>query len=355
MPRLRELRLCTPLHLAARSGRRSTIELLLERRARVTERDGRGHTALRHAASALKPQAVNVLLVNGAEATYFSAALHAGLRKLEATARRVLESSGGGSSSSRRKLSAAAEDAAADAAADEMGALLESEDELEDASGESEREAEAEGTVRLTASIQEKAAQWARVLACLARGGAAVKRSDLDDLGVGWSECEHHLSGRGPAAEERPSAAVGGSRRRSPPSLFYTSMRAAAQTLTAENVLERFYAARMVGARPLQSECERLLLQNAQRLEEAGTFAAVGVSAGRALRALLSNVLRRRVAAVVQREWPEEGTRLIDQRRLVRRLAWAEELDIFAAPEGEAMEESDADGESEGAEDEEED
>ena len=53
---------CTPLHLAARSGDRRTLRLLLEHRAHVNARDGRGHTALRHAARALQPRAVHELL-----------------------------------------------------------------------------------------------------------------------------------------------------------------------------------------------------------------------------------------------------------------------------------------------------
>jgi hypothetical protein len=108
------------------SGDRRTLRLLLEHRAHVNARDGRGHTALRHAARALQPRAVHELLRSGAEATFFGVALRTALRKLGALAR-------------------AQDDAARHGASDAVAEIL------------------------------ARAAQWARLLSCLARGGAPVR------------------------------------------------------------------------------------------------------------------------------------------------------------------------------------
>ena len=150
------------MHLAARSGDRRTLRLLLEHRAHVNARDGRGHTALRHAARALQPRAVHELLRSGAEATFFGVALRTALRKLGALAR-------------------AQDDAARHGARDHVeGAHDGATDHVESAhDGAHERgaaEIVTKHAAEMQAEILTRAAQWARLLSCLARGGAPVRR-----------------------------------------------------------------------------------------------------------------------------------------------------------------------------------
>jgi len=52
----------------------------------------------------------------------------------------------------------------------------------------------------------------------------------------------------------------------------------------------------MLGARRLQHECERMVLQNAAMLRETGAFAACGAKPRELLQRLLLNVLRRHAA-----------------------------------------------------------
>ena len=87
-------------------------------------------------------------------------------------------------------------------------------------------------------------------------------------------------------------------------------------------------------------ECERLLLQSALALEEAGVFRAAGVSAGALYRALVYNALRRRVAEEVEEAAAAAAAARLEQQhqqhetparpRHVRPApSWAEEIDIF--------------------------
>jgi hypothetical protein len=160
------------LHLAARSGDRRTLRLLLEHRAHVNARDGRGHTALRHAARALQPRAVHELLRSGAEATFFGVALRTALRKLGALARAQDDAARYGA---RDHV-----EGAHDGATDHVGIAHDGAHER----GAAEKEVLTKhAAVMLTkhaaemeAEILARAAQWARLLSCLARGGAPVRR-----------------------------------------------------------------------------------------------------------------------------------------------------------------------------------
>jgi hypothetical protein len=145
------------------SGDRRTLRLLLEHRAHVNARDGRGHTALRHAARALQPRAVHELLRSGAEATFFGVALRTALRKLGALAR-------------------AQDDAARHGASDHVGSAHDGAHERGAAEIVTKHAAEMEAEIvtkhaaEMQAEILTRAAQWARLLSCLARGGAPVRR-----------------------------------------------------------------------------------------------------------------------------------------------------------------------------------
>jgi hypothetical protein len=153
---------CTPLHLAARSGDRRTLRLLLEHRAHVNARDGRGHTALRHAARALQPRAVHELLRSGAEATFFGVALRTALRKLGALARAQDDAARHGASDHV--------EGAHDGATDHVGSAHDGAHERGAAEIVTKHAAE------MQAEILARAAQWARLLSCLTRGGAPVRR-----------------------------------------------------------------------------------------------------------------------------------------------------------------------------------
>ena len=102
-------------------------------------------------------------------------------------------------------------------------------------------------------------------------------------------------------------------------------MRAIAFGLTDESVLGCYQVARMLDAKALQSECERLVLQNAPALEHAGVFSQAGVSAHSTLCALVANVLRRHAAAVVCEHDRGHGLQECPPP------AWAEETDVFAS------------------------
>ena len=158
------------------SGDRRTLRLLLEHRAHVNARDGRGHTALRHAARALQPRAVHELLRSGAEATFFGVALRTALRKLGALARAQDDAARHGA---RNHV-----EGAHDGATDHVGSAHDGAHERGAAEMEGltkhaavmQAEIVTKHAAEMQAEILTRAAQWARLLSCLARGGAPVRR-----------------------------------------------------------------------------------------------------------------------------------------------------------------------------------
>jgi len=166
------------------SGDRRTLRLLLEHRAHVNARDGRGHTALRHAARALQPRAVHELLRSGAEATFFGVALRTALRKLGALARAQDDAARHGATdhvgSAHDGASdhvGSAHDGAHERGAAEMEVLTKHEAVmLTKHAAEMQAEILTKHAAEMEAEILTRAAQWARLLSCLARGGAPVRR-----------------------------------------------------------------------------------------------------------------------------------------------------------------------------------
>jgi hypothetical protein len=175
------------------SGDRRTLRLLLEHRAHVNARDGRGHTALRHAARALQPRAVHELLRSGAEATFFGVALRTALRKLGALARAQDDAARHGASDHVEGAHDGATDhveGAHDGATDHVGSAHDGAHErgaaeivtkhaavmLTKHAAEMEAEILTKHAAEMEAEILARAAQWARLLSCLARGGAPVRR-----------------------------------------------------------------------------------------------------------------------------------------------------------------------------------
>ena len=280
-----------PIHLACRAGSRRTIRLLLERRADVHCRDGRGRTPLLHATSALKPRAVAELLSQRADPSCFSGALQAALRKLTdaALAERVDGLAHG---------PPAREEALRDGGASRGSAAL-------------------PGTEGGAAArrVWQLAERWARVLACLVRGGASVRVGDLSLLRLGWSE---HA-----AASPGDGSGGGGGGGGGVPSLLRLSERAAAFGLSESTVLPTLHLARMLGAAALASECERLIVQHGATLAELGIFRGAGVRSGAFLRGTLANALRRRAAEAVDDELGWNGVPASEPP------AWAVDEDLF--------------------------
>jgi len=158
------------------SGDRRTLRLLLEHRAHVNARDGRGHTALRHAARALQPRAVHELLRSGAEATFFGVALRTALRKLGALARAQDDAARHGARDHVEGAHDGATDhvgSAHDGAHERGAAEMEV---LTKHAAEMQAEIVTKHAAEMQAEILTRAAQWARLLSCLARGGAPVRR-----------------------------------------------------------------------------------------------------------------------------------------------------------------------------------
>ena len=166
------------------SGDRRTLRLLLEHRAHVNARDGRGHTALRHAARALQPRAVHELLRSGAEATFFGMALRTALRKLGALARAQDDAARHGARDhvegahdGARNHVGSAHDGAHERGAAEMEVLTKHAAEiLTKHAAEMQAEIVTTHAAVMDTEILTRAAQWARLLSCLARGGAPVRR-----------------------------------------------------------------------------------------------------------------------------------------------------------------------------------
>lgn len=156
------------------------------------------------------------------------------------------------------------------------------------------------------------ARRYARLLACLALGGAPVRAADLEALRLGMREAELLWAGAEPL---RPSAGGGG---QAVPSLWALAQRASANSLSAETVLPALRMAACLGARQLQYECERLVVQNA---------AALGVDRS-LLVALLTNALGRHaaVAAAVAASGEPRSGGLSSQWRAV---AAGAEQDLF--------------------------
>ena len=128
--------------------------------------------------------------------------------------------------------------------------------------------------------------RFSRLLSLLALGGAPVRNDDLRSLRLGWNEIGELWSGDG--YDSGP--------RRPIPSLRFLCQRSLANSLSAENVLPTLQAACLLGTRRLQHECERMVLQNAAMLHEAGAFASTGARAHSFLQRMLANALGRHAA-----------------------------------------------------------
>ena len=296
----------SPLHLAASSGSRRTVRQLLELRATVTARDAASHTPLHHALRSGSSRVVAELMAHGADPRSFSVALRAALK---AVAQSSLSRGDGRSSAASRR--------------GQSGDI-----------GDSGEDAEA-----MDAALRK----WSKLLSVLAVGGAPVRGPDLQLLRLGWSESfvkpdtsaqeepagaamggsagdgsgsarssggggdrSSGRSGSGSVASSSSSSSGGsasghGGRRdhssskssRPVPSLRLLCQRVAANSLSAETVLPTLHMAGLLSARRLQHECERMVLQNAPALSEAGAFKAVGVRTKTAVRRLLMNALSR--------------------------------------------------------------
>ena len=244
---------CTPLHLACRSGCRRTVKLLLEHRAEMSKCDHRGRTAIQHAIATLNARVVAVLCSRGADPScVLSASLQAALRTLETMAK----------SATLRQVGT-------------PSLMLFRADQT------------SSSEITSWKAIHGKVAQWSRVLTSLLMAGASVRSTDLVKLRL---DCGVDEIGAMRTTHVSP---------RDPPSLFILAQRALAFGLTAEGVLETLHVARLVSARHLQVECERLVLQNVRTLDEAGIFRAANVPTTSLVRALLFNVLHRRVVAAL--------------------------------------------------------
>ena len=238
----------TPLHLAcAHSSSARTVRLLLERHARVDQRDGAGHTPLHCATAAGSGRVISELLAFGASPACFGVALDSALRAVREAAKK--------------------------------DALL---------------------TQRGETHARRAACRFASLLGSLVRGGAAVRNDDLAVLRLGWNESKGRANREAPATCESSSREGGGGGPCRVSTLFALCQHALANSLEAETVLPTLSLSRLLGARRLQSECERLVLQQYVALSELGAFEAVagssGCSARSVLRRLLFNVLSRHAA-----------------------------------------------------------
>jgi hypothetical protein len=128
-----------------------------------------------------------------------------------------------------------------------------------------------------SAKMQAVAGRSGRTLACLARGGALVRSTDASALGIGYDLCRVEEAGEARGVH----------------SLRQMCQSTLVDALTTDSVLPTLRVASLLGARRLQSECERLVLQNSRVLEDAGVFAAERVCPSVLLGRILANALYR--------------------------------------------------------------
>lgn len=264
------------------------MRILLERHASAELRDADGNTPLLWATREGNSRAVMELLAVGAHEDCFAIALASALRAVREAARRDV------------------------ARAASM---------VDDTEVSSAR--------RVTAT-------YARLLVTLVRGGAVVRTDDLASLRLGWNECKAR-SNRDGAGQRAENGRVA--------SLYSLAQYALANSLTAECVLPTLHVACLVNARRLQSECERLVLQNSRALAEMGAFSAMRSAARPVLQRMLHNALYRSAAFEAARATAAAAGVAIDG-HWKERVA-LEELDLFcSAPPGSSESTASSDGES---------
>ena len=265
------------LHLAARSGSARTVRQLIELGASVRARDAAGRTPLHYALRSGSSRVVAELIDHGANPRCFSSALNAALREVSGS-----------------KAVAATEDNEKeevevgndDDAEEVVGNGSDAEEVLGDGDGGGGAGDAECGNDGVAKSRETTIRRFSRLLSLLALGGAPVRNDDLRSLRLGWNEIGELWSGDG--YDSGP--------RRPIPSLRFLCQRSLANSLSAENVLPTLQAACLLGTRRLQHECERMVLQNAAMLHEAGAFASTGARAHSFLQRMLANALGRHAA-----------------------------------------------------------
>ena len=291
-----------PLQLACLRGRAASVALLLEFGADPAARDGHRRTPLHAACAAARPRVVAALLRGGAPPHVLDA--H-GLSPMHAVLSPLLPP-------------AAAAAAAASGGASAAAAL--------------EARAAAPPACCARCGGREEACAWAgvaeraEVLALLVEAGASVSATMLRHLHLGCREidggphgglghggsagggggcCGSACGGGGGAGGSRAGGACGGGStgagRGGVPSLHELSQNVLCNALAAEDVLPALHVAELLRAERLRSECERMVVQNFEALEQGQHFAAGGVQPAPLLRSILAAGLARLAARGAQR------------------------------------------------------
>ena len=258
-----------------RSGSARTVRQLIE--GGELARDAAGRTPLHYALRSGSSRVVAELIDHGANPRCFSSALNAALREVSGS-----------------KAVAATEDNEKeevevgndDDAEEVVGNGSDAEEVLGDGDGGGGAGDAECGNDGVAKSRETTIRRFSRLLSLLALGGAPVRNDDLRSLRLGWNEIGELWSGDG--YDSGP--------RRPIPSLRFLCQRSLANSLSAENVLPTLQAACLLGTRRLQHECERMVLQNAAMLHEAGAFASTGARAHSFLQRMLANALGRHAA-----------------------------------------------------------